>query len=151
MRSGIDCKGVEWEERELSSKMRDRSGEVVGSLTILFPVKGVNRYGIAKWLCQCECGNQVVRQSNSLQNGVTQSCGCLTIQRRSETFGEKRDSLIGEKFNKLTIIGSEIKVMSDGSYRTYYKCLCDCGNKNPVMIRGCSWQSYFLRMCEKRC
>ena len=136
MRKGVDCKGVEWEERELSSKMRDRSGEVVGSLTILFPVKGVNRYGVARWLCQCECGNQVVRQSNSLQNGVTQSCGCLTIQRRSDAFGEKRDSLIGEKFNKLTIIGSEIKVMSDGSYRTYYKCLCDCGNKNPVMIRG---------------
>lgn len=137
MRKGVDCNGVEWEERELSSRMRDRSGETVGFLTILFPVKGVNKNGIARWLCQCKCGNLVVRQSNSLQNGATNSCGCLFKQHISETINKKRLSLIGEKFNKLTVVDIAYTEESQGdSGHAYYKCMCDCGNPKSVIARG---------------
>lgn len=31
----------------------------------------------SRWLCQCDCGNQVVRTTNHLNRGHNQSCGCL--------------------------------------------------------------------------
>lgn len=29
-----------------------------------------------QWLCQCNCGNTTIVKGNSLQQGVTKSCGC---------------------------------------------------------------------------
>lgn len=31
----------------------------------------------ARWLCKCDCGNEVVVFATYLQNGDTRSCGCL--------------------------------------------------------------------------
>lgn len=36
---------------------------------------------VRKWLCQCDCGNQiVVRQGNLRKEGGTKSCGCLLFE-----------------------------------------------------------------------
>lgn len=137
MREGIDCKGVAWKERALSPLMRDITGKMVERLTALFPVEGVGKSRSVRWLCQCVCGNQVVYQSGSLQRGTAKSCGCLSREQTNQANYNKRQSLIGEKFNKLTIIDvSEIKIGKDGAKRAYYKCLCDCGNPTPIIIRG---------------
>lgn len=29
-----------------------------------------------RWLCRCDCGNEVLRPSGSLRSGATKSCGC---------------------------------------------------------------------------
>lgn len=135
MRNGVDCKGRKWTERKLSTRMRDRSGEVVGLLTILFPVEGVNQYGMSNWLCKCECGNVVVRQSNSLQMGSTNSCGCLLSQHKSQTNYSKATELIGQKFNKLLVTDiAEMRVGNDGYRRAYYRCICECDRE--VIVRG---------------
>lgn len=137
MRSGIDCKGKEWEERELSSRMVDLRGQKFGMLTPLFPITKTNKNSEAFWLCLCDCSNLIIRSKHSLMNGTSESCGCLTGKHRSEANNQRRNDLIGKKFNKLTIVDvAEIRTMKDGSKRTYYKCLCDCGNPNPVIIRG---------------
>jgi hypothetical protein len=137
MRKGIDCKGKEWEERKLSTLMSDLCNQKFGMLTPLFPViTNIKRSGVS-WLCQCDCGNQIIRSASSLKEHKTESCGCLSSQRRSNANDKHRMNMIGMKFNKLTVVDvAEIRLGADGSKRTYYKCMCDCGNPKPVVVRG---------------
>ena len=37
------------------------------------------------WKMQCDCGQQVVRRSNSIRSGNTQSCGCLGNEMRANS------------------------------------------------------------------
>lgn len=37
-----------------------------------------------KWICECDCGNKKTVSMYSLLNGVTKSCGCLSIQKVKE-------------------------------------------------------------------
>lgn len=69
---GCICKGV------------DIIGKKFGKLTVLKEEKRTPRYrnGILRghriyYLCQCECGNQIVTQRDCLLRGNTKSCGCL--------------------------------------------------------------------------
>ncbi len=41
--------------------------------------------GNALWLCQCDCGNQVVVDGYSLRCGQTRSCGCLKRETSRES------------------------------------------------------------------
>ena len=34
-----------------------------------------------KWLCKCDCGNEVIRVTNQLNKGAATSCGCLSKKR----------------------------------------------------------------------
>lgn len=43
---------------------------------------GGNRY--TQWLCNCECGNQVVSRTAYIKSGNTKSCGCLTSLRAKQ-------------------------------------------------------------------
>lgn len=36
------------------------------------------------WICQCDCGNIHITNGRNLQNGVCQSCGCLTSKGEAE-------------------------------------------------------------------
>lgn len=55
---------------------RDRTGEVVGRLTLIRRVES-NRFGHSQWLCRCECGNEKVVTAVNLK--TTKSCGCLRV------------------------------------------------------------------------
>lgn len=48
----------------------DLKGQKFGRLTAVEP-KG------SKWLCHCDCGNQVEVYQGSLRKGASKSCGCL--------------------------------------------------------------------------
>ncbi len=65
-------------------KLRDLTGMRFGRLIVM--ERGENRIKIAKrrgkvpvvrWKCQCECGNILLVDANSLTSGNTRSCGCL--------------------------------------------------------------------------
>lgn len=34
----------------------------------------------SKWLCRCDCGNEVEKLGTNLRRGATKSCGCLVIE-----------------------------------------------------------------------
>ncbi len=89
----------------------DLTGQKFGKLTV---IKQVESYrGHSAWLCQCECGNTKIVNSNELKNGDTLSCGCLRSS-FAEKFIEKIlkennilykkeftfDDLVNEKGNK---------------------------------------------------
>lgn len=53
-------------------------GEKYGRLTVLRALKPEERQSKnKKWLCRCECGNEVQANISRLKCGNTKSCGCL--------------------------------------------------------------------------
>lgn len=95
-------------------------GQKFGKLTVL------DWEGAGKWLCQCECGNLILVQTDNLRNGNTKSCGCLQRERASEV---NFKSLVGKRFGKLVVLE---RVKNDRFNHVNYRCKCDCGGEAIV-------------------
>ena len=53
-------------------------GNKYGKLTVLQRAENTqSKTQGAFWLCECECGNQIITSGKNLRLGHTQSCGCL--------------------------------------------------------------------------
>lgn len=59
------------------TKRKDIQGLKVGKLTVIKRVKDVDTGHSNKWLCQCECGNQVTVATGTLTRNNQMSCGCI--------------------------------------------------------------------------
>lgn len=59
-------------------RLIDLTGQKFGKLTVIKRVENNKDYG-SKWLCKCDCGNEVIVFSNNIRRGNTQSCGCLFL------------------------------------------------------------------------
>lgn len=57
------------------NRAKDMTGEKEGRLKVLRRVEN-DKYGNARWLCLCDCGNQVTVNGQHLRSGKTKSCGC---------------------------------------------------------------------------
>ena len=86
--------------------------------------------GNGKWQCLCQCGNQILVQTDNLKNGNTQSCGCLQKDRTSEA---NYKSLIGNRYGKLLVIE---RVENNRFNHICYKCKCDCGGEIIVDVNN---------------
>jgi hypothetical protein len=63
-------------QKEKVSKIKvNLTGQKFGKLTVI-----KKEPENAKWLCKCECGNEVITRSTSLYSGATKSCGCIRIE-----------------------------------------------------------------------
>lgn len=101
----------------------DLTGKRFGKLTVLKEVertKSASGRSVRNWLCQCECGNAVVKSTDVLRNGNTKSCGCY---RRNF----KTKDLSGVKFGRLMPIS-----MKKNNGMAIWSCKCDCGNTIDV-------------------
>lgn len=54
-------------------KLIDLSGQVFGKLQV---IKRIEAKGQARWLCQCDCGNETIVTGYNLRTGLSTSCGC---------------------------------------------------------------------------
>lgn len=62
----------------------DLTGKRFGKLIVIKQFsKTVNRKIQTRWLCKCDCGNEIVVRQGNLHTGNTKSCGCL----RHESMG----------------------------------------------------------------
>lgn len=52
-------------------------GKQFGKLTVI-DTYGKNRQSRKRWLCRCECGNELPVLDYNLKNGNSQSCGCVS-------------------------------------------------------------------------
>ena len=102
----------------------DITGNKYNRLTVLSRDYTKNQQGRKGtfWLCQCDCGAQIIVNGGNLKNGTTKSCGCLQKEKAAEngTFVD----LVGQTFNKLTVIK---KVKKPGRSEAYWECKCSCG------------------------
>ena len=76
-------------------KMIDRRGARFGRLFVksLHPERSLR--GQTMWVCECDCGNEVIVQTGNLQSGNTISCGCYGRERTveaSRTHGMRQSS-----------------------------------------------------------
>ena len=101
-------------------KLKDLTGQKFGRLTVIERAENA-KCGKTRWLCKCDCSNEVVVQGDHLKCGLTQSCGCLG--------GGKLKDLTGMKFGRLTVLE---RAENKGT-RTCWLCKCDCGNEVTVL------------------
>ena len=67
-------------EREHAKEME---GQKFGRLVVIRR-DGSNKWGLATWLCECQCGKKTVVTGRGLRSGNTKSCGCLRKERVGE-------------------------------------------------------------------
>lgn len=127
MRSGIDCRGKEWEEFDMTeSKATNLTGQKFGMLTVKFRVNN-NKNKDVLWLNDCDCGNQIVTRGSSLKNGHTTSCGCAQRHIVSEKL--TRPFQIGEQVGYWTILARAVGHIGKGAY---WHCKCKCGEERDI-------------------
>lgn len=56
---------------------KDLTGQKFGKLTVLEDLKKRSKTGHKLYRCLCDCGNEIVLQTNQLSTHHTSSCGCL--------------------------------------------------------------------------
>ncbi|WP_054955031.1 AP2 domain-containing protein [Paenibacillus dakarensis] len=105
-------------------KLIDITGERYGRLTVIKEIER-NRY-TRRWLCRCDCGNEVPVTMSNLRNGHTTSCGCAQRERTSEA---NLDDMTGKRFGKLTVIR---RGETDKQRHVHWICRCDCGEETSV-------------------
>ncbi len=108
------------------------SGQRFGRLVALHST-GSNNQGNSMWLCQCDCGNSIVANSQNLKNGHTQSCGCRKIEATIQR-------------NKAGIIG-DIPRQKNRLYRIYYGMLSRCFNTKDYHFPD--WGGRGITVCEE--
>lgn len=128
--NGIDCKGKYWIKTKLKNSMVNLTDKQFGYLIAKFPVvlKNDNKKPhLVSWLCQCDCGREVVVLKSNLIYNKTKSCGCLQKQRVSKSNSK---DLVGQVFGRLTVQEFTGEINSHGE--KVYSCLCECGNYHRV-------------------
>lgn len=96
------------------------------------------------WLCQCDCGTIRSVTENTLLKGSSSSCGCYRIEQAIKS--NVRESLVGLKFGKLTVIKElPSKRFASGGYAQMWACVCDCGNLHNAS--GNLMKSGLVRSC----
>lgn len=68
------------------SRFKDITGKRFGYLVALHTV-GRDTDGRMKWLCHCDCGNNVEVSSHQLLRGTTVSCGCYSRENSAKRAG----------------------------------------------------------------
>ena len=81
----------------MGRKLLDLTGQRFGRLAVIgFAGKANNRH--SKWLCKCDCGNEVTVSYEALKRGDTKSCGCYMAERTgnmARKHGQKGTRLYG--------------------------------------------------------
>lgn len=116
-------------------KFIDLTGQKFGRLTVIERADKT-KCGSVKWLCKCDCGNEVVVNGTALRNGGTKSCGCLHIETARNQGSSRLIDLTGQRFGRLTVLRrAEDHVQPNGQRKTQWLCKCDCGNEAIVQYQ----------------
>lgn len=98
-------------------------GQRFGKLVAIEMIPADEEHHETRYLCQCDCGNQITVRSAILKNGTKTHCGCVRHKVSNVP------DLIGQRFGMLEVM-----------YRTdnhkwdlaHWMCKCDCGNMKEV-------------------
>lgn len=68
----------------------DRTGERYGRLVV--QKRAANNGKHAAWWCKCDCGRTTVAMGTNLEQGQTQSCGCLRQETSHQQFKKMQET-----------------------------------------------------------
>lgn len=94
----------------------DITGMRSGRLVAIRPTEEMRRSS-RLWLCQCDCGKQLLAEPYKIRNQVITSCGCLRIEKKI------RD-ITGQRFTRLVAL-ERLNRKRGSSF--LWRCQCDCG------------------------
>lgn len=109
----------------------DMVGKKCGRLFVLRRVEN-SRDGKARWLCLCDCGNEIIVAGKDLRSGNTKSCGCY---QKDIAHNRRFVDLTGKRFGRLTVLA---KSERQRNKRILWVCRCDCGKVVEVAGRDLS-------------
>lgn len=92
----------------------DLTGERFGRLSVI-SYFGNDKYKNKLWLCECDCGNDVIATTSSLRSGNKKSCGCLHKESAS-----KRGKL--RKINNEYYVYGNIVFVKFSNCNEYFIC-----------------------------
>ena len=125
----------------VGKNIKDLKGQKFGKLTAIERTEEKDRNSY-KWLCQCECGNEVKVSANKLLSGNTTSCGCA----RREALQKRAKDITGERFGYLT---AEKTVGTDKSGSKLWECKCDCGKSVILTYNNLVHDGYQSCGCKR--
>lgn len=114
---------------------KNLQGQKFGSLTVIKQVarERGSKDKEARWLCQCDCGNDKILRASSLKAKKI-SCGC--------GYNSRVADLTGQKFGLLTVI----KQSRERAKRVVkWECRCDCGAIK--IVRSDSLKNGYTQSC----
>lgn len=123
---------------------KDLTNKVFGRLKVIKQTEDyVTPKGVhyAKWLCECECGNNIEVVGYKLKNHHTQSCGCLQKERVIQYNKKYNDYEVQEDYVIMyTSKGEPFYVDLEDFWKVKDICWCNSngylvGNYNGVNIR----------------
>ena len=124
--------------RKSSTRALNLTGQQIFDWTVLYRGEN-NKSHQSQWVCQCKCGNIKLVLGTNLSQQKSHNCGLCkkTLKEKEkkeykELFGENskgRENLINQRFGKLLVISPA----PNQEKRTYWNCLCDCGNTTIVL------------------
>lgn len=94
----------------------------------------------SRWLCECDCGRQVIVTGQNLRFRRIKTCGCGSTT-RNRKWSKKKLALTGQKFYKLTVLHE----VSDERKGSHWLCQCDCGNEH--VASGANLRKGLVRSC----
>lgn len=80
--------------------------------------KGRNKHGNVLWLCKCDCGNELLVSTNSLNTHNTRSCGCIFKEYITSSKKNKRHGYTG---TRLYTIWRDMKLRCTNDKQVGYK------------------------------
>lgn len=115
------------------SKRENLIGQKFNHLTVIeLDQDKTKSTGRTYWICECDCEDKTrlsVLASNLKRGNPTKCKYC------------KAQNLIGQKFNKLTVV----KRIIDQNDKVKWECQCECGNL--IIVRGDSLKSGHTKSC----
>jgi hypothetical protein len=109
--------------KEVQQRIRTNlTGIRFGRLLAVERVKNDNKI---YYRCLCDCGSEKLILHSNLINGNSKSCGCTRTPRKPKHVDNIKK---GHIFGRYTYTG----IYKRNNNRTYFKCLCECGNEKFV-------------------
>lgn len=130
-----------------ADQMQNRSAEIIGKrfgFLIVESLAWVKRESGAYYHCICDCGRKSVVRWNSLQQGVTKSCGCLNLKTEN-----RRDDISGGISGLLSATEYSHTEKRLGVATAFWRCRCACGNDVVIPARYIAHRMALSCGCHK--
>ena len=113
------------QQKTLNWRVINEVGNKYGMLTVISAsdLRSKNDGRFQRWVCKCDCGQEVIIRGSSLRQGNTTNCGC---ESRRKIGVRQAVEITGRKFGMLTAIRSTWESNKRGYV---WECICDCGKK----------------------
>lgn len=98
----------------------------------------------ALWLCKCDCGVSKAIRGTAMRCGHIKSCGCEKLRGIGGGPRTEKD-LTGMRFGHLVVAERHKGIKRK---KTYWRCLCDCGNDS--IVRGADLLHQNTKSCGCR-